>query len=121
MVGLQDATAVAMADGFAQATRRLALVNLHASAGTGQGMGDMMTALQNKTPVIITVGQQACGMILWDPYLTNRHEATLPRPLGGVGIPATRAQDVPGAIMRADEVALQPQAGPVYVSIPPWE
>src|SRR5580698_1157073 len=33
ILGLQEATAVAMADGFAQATRRPALVNLHTGAG----------------------------------------------------------------------------------------
>ena len=35
ILGLQEASAVAMADGFAQATRRPALLNLHTSAGTG--------------------------------------------------------------------------------------
>jgi len=59
ILGLQEATAVAMADGFAQATRRPALVNLHTSAGTGNGMGNIMTAFLNKTPLIITAGQQA--------------------------------------------------------------
>ena len=38
VLSLQEASAVAMADGFAQATRRPALLNLHTSAGTGNGM-----------------------------------------------------------------------------------
>src|SRR5580698_5610362 len=58
ILALQEASAVAMADGFAQATGRPALVNLHTSAGTGNGMGNIMTAFQNKTPLIITAGQQ---------------------------------------------------------------
>ena len=49
VLGLQEASAVAMADGFAQATRKPVLVNLHTSAGTGNGMGNIMTAYQNKT------------------------------------------------------------------------
>src|ERR1700709_2306025 len=57
ILGLQEATAVAMADGYAQATGRPALLNLHTSAGTGNGMGNIMTAFLNKTPLIITVGQ----------------------------------------------------------------
>jgi benzoylformate decarboxylase len=61
---LQEATAVAMADGFAQATGKPALLNLHTSAGTGNGMGNIMTAFQNKTPLIITAGQQTREMIL---------------------------------------------------------
>src|ERR1700738_5585398 len=61
VLGLQEASAVAMADGFAQAIRKPVLVNLHTSAGTGNGMGNIMTAYQNKTPLIITAGQQTSG------------------------------------------------------------
>src|SRR5713101_5139733 len=118
VLGLQEATAVAMADGFAQATGRPALLNLHTSAGTGHGMGNIMTAFLNRTPLIITAGQQTREMILCDPYLTNRDETTLPRPWVKWAYQPVRAQDVPGAIMRAYAVALQPPAGPVYVSIP---
>src|ERR1700741_4204303 len=74
ILGLQEASVVAMADGFAQATHRPALVNLHTSAGTGNGMGNLMTAFQNKTPLIVTAGQQTREMILCDPFLANRDE-----------------------------------------------
>jgi len=118
ILGLQEASVVAMADGFAQATRHPALVNLHTSAGTGNGMGNIMTAFLNKTPLIITAGQQTREMILCEPMLTNRDETTLPRPYVKWAYQPARAQDVPGAIMRAYALALQPPSGPVYVSIP---
>jgi len=118
VLGLQEASAVAMADGFAQATRRPALLNLHTSAGTGNGMGNIMTAYLNKTPLIITAGQQTREMILCDPLLTNRDETMLPRPWVKWAYQPVRAQDVPGAIMRAYAIAIQPPAGPVYLSIP---
>ncbi len=118
VLGLQEATAVAMADGFAQATGKPVLLNLHTSGGTGNGMGNIMTAFQNKTPLIITAGQQTREMILCEPMLTNRDETTLPRPWVKWAYQPVRAQDVPGAIMKAYTLALQPPAGPVYVSIP---
>lgn len=118
ILGLQEATAVAMADGFAQATGRPALVNLHTNAGTGNGMGNIMTAFQNKTPLIITAGQQTREMIICDPLLTNRDETMLPRPYVKWAYEPKRAEDVPRAIMRAYALALQPPAGPVFVSIP---
>ena len=118
IVGLQEASAVAMADGFAQATGKPVLVNLHTSAGTGNGMGNIMTAFQNKTPLIITAGQQTREMIVCDPLLTNRDETMLPRPYVKWSYEPKRAEDVPRAIMRAYALALQPPAGPVYVSIP---
>ena len=96
VLGLQEATVVAMADGFAQATGRPALLNLHTSAGTGHGMGNIMTAFQNKTPLIITAGQQTREMILCDPYLTNRDETTLPRPWVKWGVPASQSTGCPG-------------------------
>jgi benzoylformate decarboxylase len=118
VLGLQEATAVAMADGFAQATGKPALLNLHTVAGTGNGMCNIMTAFQNKTPLIITAGQQTREMLLFEPLLTNREETTLPKPWVKWAYQPARPQDVPGAIMRAYTVALQPPAGPVYVSIP---
>jgi benzoylformate decarboxylase len=118
VLGLQEASVVAMADGFAQATQKPVLLNLHSGAGTGNGMCNIMTAFQNKTPLIITAGQQTREMILGDPYLTNRDETVLPRPWVKWAYQPVRAQDVPGAIMRAYAIAVQPPAGPVYVSIP---
>lgn len=118
VLGLQEATAVAMADGFAQATKHPVLVNLHTNAGVGNGMGNIMTAFQNKTPLIITAGQQTREMIIGDPLLTNRDETMLPRPYVKWAYEPKRAEDVPRAIMRAYALALQPPAGPVFVSIP---
>ncbi len=118
ILGLQEASAVAMADGFAQATNKPVLVNLHSAAGTGNGLGNIMTAFLNKTPLIITAGQQTREMILCEPMLTNRDETIFPRPWVKWAYQPVRAQDVPGAIMRAYAIALQPPAGPVYVSIP---
>src|ERR1700723_2261360 len=57
VLGLQEATAVAMADAFAQAPGKPGLLNLHTSAGTGHGMGNIMTAFLNKTPVIIPAAE----------------------------------------------------------------
>src|ERR1700745_901839 len=80
VLGLQEATAVAMADGVSKATGKPALLNLHTLAGTGNGMGNIMTAFQNKTPLIITAGQQTRGRILCDPHFTTRNKTNPPTP-----------------------------------------
>src|SRR5262245_56859684 len=59
VLALQEGAAVGMADGYAQATGRPALVNLHAAAGTGNAMGNLTNTQSGHVPVIITSGQQA--------------------------------------------------------------
>src|SRR5256885_10768537 len=78
VLALQEATAVAMADGFAQATGKPALLNLHTSAGTGHGMGNIMTAFQNKTPLIITAAHLIKGHLPLHPPHDDAGARSLP-------------------------------------------
>jgi glyoxylate carboligase len=47
--GLHEGVAMGMADGYAQATGKPALVNLHSAAGTGNGMGALANAWNSHT------------------------------------------------------------------------
>ncbi len=49
---------VGMADGFAQATGRPTHVNLHTAPGVGNAVGGIFNAQANKSPLVITAGQQ---------------------------------------------------------------
>lgn len=123
VLGLQEASVLAMADGFAQSTGRPALVNLHTAAGTGNAMGSLIAAYKSNTPLIVTAGQQTREMSLCEPYLTNTSATQLPLPWVKWSYEPARAEDVPAAFMRAYTIAVQPPAGPVYLSIPldDWE
>jgi len=118
VLALQEASAIAMADTFAQVTRRPALVNLHSSAGVGNAMGNLVAAYKGNTPLIVTSGQQHRELVIGDPYLANREATIMPQPWVKWSYEPARAQDVPEAFMRAYAAALQPPAGPVYLSIP---
>ena len=118
VLALQEASAVAMADAYAQATGKPTLVNLHTFAGIGNGMGNISGAYMNKAPLIILGGQQTREMLVGDVYLTNVEATTLPKPWVKWSYQPVRAEDVPAAIMRAHAVALQPPAGPVFLSVP---
>ncbi len=123
VLGLQEASVVAMADGFAQSTGKPALVNIHTAAGTGNAMGSLVAAYKGNTPLIVTAGQQTREMVLCEPYLSNPDETVFPRPWVKWAYEPKRAEDVPAAFMRAYTVARQPPSGPVYLSIPldDWE
>lgn len=118
VLALQEASVLAMADGFAQSTGRPALVNLHTAAGTGNALGSLVAAYRANTPLIVTAGQQTREMLLCDPYLANRDETLQPQPWVKWSYQPARAEDVPAAFMRAYAVATQPPAGPVFLSIP---
>ena len=90
----------------------------HTAAGTGNGMGNIMTAFLNKTPLIIIAGQQTRQMLIGDPYLTDRDATMLPLPWVKWAYQPVRAEDVPAALVRAIAIATMPPAGPVFLSIP---
>lgn len=118
VLGLQESIVVGMADGYAQATRRPALVNLHSAAGVGHALGNVFTAFKNQTPLVITAGQQARSILPYEPFLFAERAAEFPRPYVKWAIEPARAQDVPAALARAYHLAMEPPCGPTFVSIP---
>ncbi len=118
ILGLQEAVVVGMADGYAQATQNAAFVNLHSAAGVGHAMGNIFTAHKNRTPMVITAGQQARSILPFDPFLFSGQATELPKPYVKWSIEPARAEDVPLAIARAYYIAMQQPRGPVLVSIP---
>ena len=118
VLGLQEAVVVGMADGYAQATRNASFVNLHSAAGVGNAMGNIVTAFKNRTPMVITAGQQARAILPFDPFLASAQATELPKPYVKWSIEPARAEDVPQAIARAYYLAMMPPRGPVLVSIP---
>ncbi len=118
VLGLQESLVLGMADGFAQATRNASFVNLHSAAGVGHAMGNLFTAYKNRTPMIVTAGQQARAILPYEPFLYSGQATELPKPYVKWAVEPARAQDVPQAIARAYYVAMTPPRGPVLVSVP---
>ncbi len=118
VLGLQEAVVVGMADGYAQASGRPALVNLHTAPGVANAMGAIFNAQANHSPLVITAGQQVRAQMTLQANLTNRDATRLPQPLVKWSYEPPRAEDVPLALSRAVQLAALPPRGPVFVSVP---
>ncbi|MGY4315441.1 benzoylformate decarboxylase [Bradyrhizobium sp. JR3.5] len=118
VLGLQEASVVGMADGYALATRNAGFVNLHSAAGVGNALGNIYNAYRNQTPLVITAGQQARSIMPLQAFLYAERASEFPRPYVKFAVEPARAEDVPAAIARAYYVAMQPPCGPTFVSVP---
>lgn len=118
ILGLQEAVCVGMADGYAQATGRVAHVNLHTAPGVGNAVGAIFNAQANKAPLLVTAGQQARSLITLNANLTNRDAVRVPEPFVKWSFEPPRAEDVPAALAQAIHWASLPPQGPAFVSLP---
>ncbi|HEX6664964.1 MAG TPA: benzoylformate decarboxylase [Solirubrobacterales bacterium] len=118
VLGLQEAVVVGMADGFAQASGKTTVVNLHTAPGVGNAMGAIFNAQANHSPLLVTAGQQARAQITLQANLTNRDATRMPHPLVKWSFEPPRAEDVPLALAHGTHLAGLPPRGPVFVSIP---
>ncbi|GAA2334534.1 thiamine pyrophosphate-binding protein [Streptomyces violaceusniger] len=118
VLGLQEAVAVGMADGFAQASGTDGHVNLHTAPGVGNAMGALFNAQANKAPLLVTAGQQARAQITMQANLTNADATRVPHPFVKWSFEPPRAQDVPAALARAIHPAALAPRGPAFVSLP---
>ncbi|MEW6688625.1 MAG: thiamine pyrophosphate-binding protein [Pseudomonadota bacterium] len=117
VLGLQEASVLAMADGFCRASGKLAAANVHVMPGLGNAMGALYNAKFSGSPVILTAGQQEQGHGLLEPLL---YEPLVPvaQPLVKWAVEVTRAADLPRILHRAAKIALTPPTGPVFLSLP---
>jgi benzoylformate decarboxylase len=118
VLGLQELVVVGMADGFAQATGRPTHVNLHTAPGVGNAVGGLYNAQANKSPLVVTAGQQVRPHVSIEANLTNREAILGPLPYVKWSHEPLRAADVPYVLARAIAHASLPPRGPVFVSIP---
>ena len=117
VLALQEAPAMAMADGYAQAAGNIVAVNLHAAPGLGNAMGMLYDAQKAGSPILVTAGQHEQRFNFTEPLLWA-DLPSLARPLVKWSEEVRRLSDLPRAIHRAVKTALAPPMGPVFLSLP---
>jgi benzoylformate decarboxylase len=117
VLGLQEAVVVAMADGYARASNRLAACNVHVAPGLGNAMGSLFNANWYGSPLLITAGQQEQGHGLTEPLL-YAPLVPIAQPIVKWAVEVARLQDLPRIVHRAAKIATTPPTGPVFISLP---
>ncbi len=117
ILALQEASVVAMADGYAQASGKLGVVNLHAAPGLGNGMGMLYCAKMSGAPLVVIAGQHEQTFNRTEPILYD-DLPPVARPFVKWTAEVTRLEDLPLMLHRACKVARTPPTGPVFLSLP---
>ncbi|MFJ4847291.1 benzoylformate decarboxylase [Streptomyces sp. NPDC088733] len=115
---LQEGAAIAMADGYAQATDTTGFLNLHAASGTGNAMGCMTNTAACHTPMVVMAGQQARRYVPVGAMLTNVDPTKLCDPLVKWSGEPLRPQDGPALVSKALMLADSAPRGVAYLSVP---
>jgi benzoylformate decarboxylase len=117
VLALQEASAVAMADGYARATGRPSVVNLHTVGGLANGLGNVANAAAAGTPMVITAGQQDRRHLIAEPLLSG-DLVGLARPLVKWAHEVRTLGELGIAVRRAFRLAAAPPSGPVFLGLP---
>jgi benzoylformate decarboxylase len=117
VLALQEAVAIAMADGYAQAAGGLAAVNVHVSPGLGNAMGMLYDAMKSGAPMLLTAGQHDQAFNVTEPILWS-DLPPVAKPFVKWSTEARRLEDLPRIVHRAAKTALAHPTGPVFLSLP---
>lgn len=117
ILALHEGVAMAMADGYAQASGKLAVVNVHISPGLGNAMGMLYDAYKAGVPLLLTAGQHDQSFTITEPILWS-DLPPVAKPYVKWSYEVHRLEDLPRAVHRAAKVALAPPTGPVFLSLP---
>jgi benzoylformate decarboxylase len=115
--GLQEVPVVAMADGYALASRSLGVANVHICCGLGNAMGMLYNAHCEGSPLLLTAGQQDRRLRIEEPVLTG-DMVSVTRPWTKWSLEVNRVEDIPTVVRRAVQTALTPPTGPVFLALP---
>ncbi|HET9529881.1 MAG TPA: thiamine pyrophosphate-binding protein [Blastocatellia bacterium] len=117
ILALHEDSALGMACGYADATGRAAVVNLHTNPGLAHALGNLYNASRAGTPIVVTAGQQDTRALIDEPLLTA-DMVELARQHTKWAWEVRHASEIPAALARAFRIAETPPTGPVFVSLP---
>lgn len=114
---LQESVAVLMADGYARATRKPALVQLHSAPGIGNAVGSLYQAKRGHAPLVVIAGDAGLKYMNMDAQMANDLVAMM-EPVTKYATMVLDCRSLLRTLRRAIKIAATPPMGPVYVCLP---
>jgi benzoylformate decarboxylase len=114
---LQESVAVLAADGYARATQRPTLVQLHSSPGIGNAVGAVYQAKRGHAPLVIIGGDAGLRYMNTESQMYGDLVAFM-EPVTKWSTMVLDPANLLRVLRRAAKVAATPPMGPVYVCIP---
>ena len=114
---LQETVAVAMADGYARARRKPAVVQLHSSVGLGNGIGMMYQAKRGGTPLVVIAGESGVRYDAMDAQMAA-DLVSMAKPVTKWSTRVIDSASTLRVLRRAIKMAATAPTGPVFVALP---
>jgi benzoylformate decarboxylase len=114
---LQESIAVLMADGYARASQKPTLVQLHSSPGIGNAVGALYQAKRGHSPLVVIGGDAGVKYMNMDAQMANDLVAMM-APVTKFSTLVTDSRSLLRTIRRAIKIAATAPMGPVYVCVP---
>jgi len=116
---LHENIAVGAAMGYARASGKPGVVELHVTPGAAHGIGNLFNAYKAHVPIVVLCAQQHSELLLQEPILASDLVQTV-RQYTKFAHEVRFPDEIPLALQRAFKEALSPPMGPVFLSIP-WD
>jgi thiamine pyrophosphate-dependent acetolactate synthase large subunit-like protein len=117
VLALHETVALAMADGYARATKRPAIVQLHSGVGLGNGIGMLYQARRGHAPIVVLAGEAGLRYDAMDAQMAADLVA-MARPVTKWATRIVDSSSTLRVLRRAIKIAATPPMGPVFVSLP---
>ena len=114
---LQESVAVTIADGYARATQKPTLVQLHSTPGVGNAIGALYQAKRGHSPLVVIGGDAGVKYLGMDAQMAGDLVA-FAEPVTKWSTMVVDPSSLLRVLWRAVKIAATPPMGPVYVCLP---
>jgi thiamine pyrophosphate-dependent acetolactate synthase large subunit-like protein len=114
---LQETVALLVGDGYARATQKPTIVQIHSSPGLGNTIGALYQAMRGHAPLVVIGGDAGIKYQPLDAQMAA-DLVSMAKPVTKWSTMVTHSSSVLRVLRRAIKIAATPPMGPVYVCLP---